>query len=86
MENERKEQPSRFVKVHEVMEICDCSESHAYRIMKQLNDELKKLKKDSAITEDDLSSFEKDVDKKLNDAVGKVDKMVKDKEAEIMSV
>lgn len=42
MENERKEQPSRFVKVHEVMEICDCSESHAYRIMKQLNDELKK--------------------------------------------
>ena len=42
MENERKEQqPSRFVKVQEVMDICDCSESHAYRIMKQL-DELKK--------------------------------------------
>ena len=53
---------------------------------RDINDELKKLKKDSAITEDDLSSFEKDVDKKLNDAVGKVDKMVKDKEAEIMSV
>ena len=30
MENERKEQQSRFVKVREVMEICDCSESHAY--------------------------------------------------------
>ena len=29
MENERKEQQSRFVKVREVMEICDCSESHA---------------------------------------------------------
>lgn len=42
MENERKEQTSRFVKVREVMEICNCSESHAYRIMKQLNDELKK--------------------------------------------
>ena len=42
MENERKEQPSRFVKVHEVMEICDCSERHASRIMKQLNAELKK--------------------------------------------
>ena len=53
---------------------------------RDINDELKKLKKDSAITEDDLSSLEKDVDKKLNDAVGKVDKMVKDKEAEIMSV
>lgn len=43
MEDERKEkQPSRFVKVQDVMSICDCSESHAYRIMKQLNDELKK--------------------------------------------
>lgn len=53
---------------------------------RDINDELKKLKKDSAITEDDLSSLEKDVDKKLNEAVAKVDKMVKDKEAEIMSV
>ena len=53
---------------------------------REINDELKKLKKDSAITEDDLASLEKDVDKKLNDAVAKVEKMVKDKEAEIMSV
>ncbi len=31
MEDERKEkQPSRFVKVQDVMSICDCSESHAY--------------------------------------------------------
>lgn len=30
MEDERKEkQPSRFVKVQDVMSICDCSESHA---------------------------------------------------------
>ena len=34
--------PSRFVRVQEVMTLCDCSESHAYRIMKQLNDELAK--------------------------------------------
>lgn len=53
---------------------------------RDINDELKKMKKDSAITEDDLSSLEKDVDKKLNDAVSRVDKMVKDKEADIMNV
>lgn len=34
MEDERKEkQPSRFVKVQDVMSICDCSESHAYRCL-----------------------------------------------------
>lgn len=33
---------SRYVRVEEVMELCNCSESHAYRIMRDLNEELKK--------------------------------------------
>lgn len=33
---------SRYVRVEEVMELCNCSESHAYRIMRELNEELKK--------------------------------------------
>lgn len=37
MENERKEQQSRFVKVRKVMEICDCSESHAYTAAKTID-------------------------------------------------
>ena len=42
-ETVRKEtEPSRYVRVEEVMELCDCSESHAYRIMRQLNEELGK--------------------------------------------
>lgn len=64
-------------------ENCKVSLRNARR---DINDELKKLKKDSAITEDDLASLEKDVDKKLNDTIAKVEKMVKDKEAEIMCV
>lgn len=32
----------RYVRVEEVMELCNCSESHAYRIMRELNEELKK--------------------------------------------
>lgn len=34
--------PSKYVKVEEVMELCNCSESHAYRIMRELNEELQK--------------------------------------------
>ncbi len=50
------------------------------------NEGLKKLKKDGLITEDDVKSLEKDVDKMLNDYVAVVDKAFKDKESEILTV
>ena len=50
------------------------------------NEGLKKLKKDSLITEDDVKALEKDVDKMLNDFVAEVDKAFKDKEGEILNV
>ncbi len=50
------------------------------------NEGLKKLKKDSLITEDDVKALEKDVDKLLNDYVADVDKAFKDKEGEILNV
>ena len=50
------------------------------------NEGLKKLKKDALITEDDMKSLEKDVDKLLNDYVANVDKAFKDKESEILNV
>ena len=50
------------------------------------NEGLKKLKKDSLITEDDAKALEKDVDKMLNDYVAEVDKAFKDKEGEILNV
>lgn len=53
---------------------------------RDINDVLKKLKKDSIITEDDCATYEKDVDKTLAEAIDKVDKMSKEKEAEVMSV
>ena len=38
---ERKDQESpKYVKVREVMQLCEVSESRAYRIMQQLNKEL----------------------------------------------
>ncbi len=49
-------------------------------------DALKKLEKDSAITEDDLKDFTADVDKALAKQIEDVDKLTKDKEQEILSV
>lgn len=47
---------------------------------------LKKLKKDSVITEDEMGSYEKDVQKTLDNMIAAVDKAVKDKEAEILEI
>lgn len=53
---------------------------------RDINEELKKLKKDSAITEDDLMNFLEEVDKRLAKEIEKVDETAKKKEDEVMSV
>lgn len=50
------------------------------------NDEVKKLKKDNMITEDDVKELEKDIDKKVNGYIEQIEALFKDKEKEIMSV
>lgn len=49
-------------------------------------DELKKLKKDGEITEDAEATYEKEVQKKLDETSVKIDKMMDEKEKEIMQV
>ena len=49
-------------------------------------DALKKLEKDSEITEDDLKDFTADVDKALSSEIEDVDKLTTDKEQEILAV
>ena len=53
---------------------------------RDINEELKKLKKDSAITEDELTNFLEEVDKRLAKEIEKVDETAKKKEDEVMSV
>lgn len=53
---------------------------------RDINEELKKLKKDSTITEDDLTNFLEEVDKRLAKEIEKVDETAKKKEDEVMSV
>ena len=49
-------------------------------------EELKKLKKDSLITEDEQATYEKEVQKRLDETSVKIDKMMDEKEKEIMQV
>ena len=49
-------------------------------------DVFKKMKKDSTITEDDMSRLEKDVQKKLDDTIATIEKISATKEKEIMEV
>ena len=49
-------------------------------------DELKKLKSDSEITEDEKATYEKEVQKMLDETCVKIDKMMDEKEKEIMQV
>ncbi|MDE5616514.1 MAG: ribosome recycling factor [Clostridia bacterium] len=53
---------------------------------RDINDSIKKFKKDALISEDEASLYEKDVDKKLAEQIDVVDKMSKEKEQEILSV
>ena len=53
---------------------------------RDINEELKKLKKDSTITGDDLTNFLEEVDKRLAKEIEKVDETAKKKEDEVMSV
>ena len=53
---------------------------------RDINDGLKKLKKESLISEDECSTYEKDVDKKLAEAIASVDIINAEKEIEVMSV
>ena len=53
---------------------------------RDIMDSLKKLKKDNVITEDDIAAYEKDVQKTLDKFIESVDKLLKDKETEILEI
>ena len=55
-------------------------------IRRDANDELKKLQKNSEITEDDQRGYADDIQKLTDNNIAKIDEMAKDKEKEIMEV
>ena len=55
-------------------------------IRRDANDQLKKLEKDSLITEDELKQFNEKVQKLTDKEIEKIDAVVKDKEKQIMEI
>ena len=55
-------------------------------IRRDANEHLKQMQKTSEITEDDLFGTEKDVQKKTDEYIGKIDELLKHKEQEILQV
>ena len=55
-------------------------------IRRDANDKIKGLKKDGEITEDEVKSSEENIQKQTDTSVGEVEKLVEQKEKEIMTV
>ena len=70
----------------EIKSISENSKVAIRNIRRDAKEDLKKYKKDNLITEDELATYEKEVDKSVNKYIEVIDKMYKDKETEIMSV
>lgn len=72
--------------VKEIKKMCEDARVAIRSHRRDANDSIKKFKKDSVITEDDATKYEKEVDKILNTNIETIDKLLKDKEQEVMSV
>lgn len=59
---------------------------HIRNVRRDGNEDLKKLEKNGEITEDDLRSFQEDVQKLTDQFISKIDDLAKEKENEIMEV
>lgn len=59
---------------------------HIRNVRRDGNEDLKKLEKNGEITEDDLRSFQDDVQKLTDQFISKIDDLAKEKENEIMEV
>lgn len=59
---------------------------HIRNVRRDGNEDLKKLEKNGEITEDDLRSYQDDVQKLTDQYIAKIDELAKEKENEIMEI
>ncbi len=72
--------------VKQIKKMSEDSKVALRNLRRDCMDTLKKMKNDKKITEDELASYEKEVEKPFAKAVETVDAVFKDKEKELMSV
>ena len=72
--------------VREINKLTENTKVTCRNFRRDVLDEFKKMKKESSITEDELDLLEKEVQKKLDATVAKIDSMQANKEKEIMEI
>ena len=72
--------------VKTVKKIAEDSKVACRNARRDIMDKFKQLKKDSEITEDELASNEKDIQKTLDEYIAKIDKEAVEKEKEVMQI
>jgi ribosome recycling factor len=72
--------------VKNIKKICEDARVAVRMVRRDANDELKKLLKDKAISEDDNKRQQDEVQKLTDDYIKKIDQMAADKEKELMTV
>lgn len=70
----------------EVKKLAENAKVAVRNIRREAMDDLKKKQKSNDITEDELRSFEKDVQKLTDDSVNEIDKITSEKEKELLEV
>lgn len=79
-------QERRLQLVKEIKQGAEGAKVQLRNARRDANDACKKLRKGNVVTEDDEKDILKEIDKKLNDFIAKVDVLCKDKEVEVTSV
>ena len=72
--------------VKEISKLTENTKVTCRNFRRDVLDEFKKMKKDGNLTEDEMESVEKEVQKKLDNAISKIDSMQQAKDKEVMEV
>ena len=72
--------------VKEIKKIAENSKVSVRNIRRDANDEVKKMKKDSDISEDQAKVYEEDIQKITDKNIEKIDLLTSDKEKEILTI
>ena len=72
--------------VKQVKKMAEDSKVAVRNVRREAMDTLKKMKNDKELSEDEHAVCEKEVDKQINEAIEKIEKLCQDKEKDVLSV
>ena len=72
--------------VKQIKKMAEDSKVAVRNVRREAMDTLKKMKNDKELSEDEHAVCEKEVDKQINEAIEKIEKLCQDKEKDVLSV